>query len=39
MAGLPAETVAELPDLLGTLTANVDPRHPRHPDARRDGRR
>ncbi|URN02567.1 MarR family transcriptional regulator [Actinomadura madurae] len=39
VAGLPAETVAELPGLLGTLTANVDPRHPRHPDARRDGRR
>ncbi|MEO3823584.1 MarR family winged helix-turn-helix transcriptional regulator [Actinomadura sp. B10D3] len=35
VAGLPAETVAELPGLLGTLTANVDPRRPRHPDGRR----
>lgn len=30
VAGLPAETVAALPGILGTLTANVDTRRPRH---------
>ncbi|MER5422830.1 nitroreductase/quinone reductase family protein [Streptosporangium roseum] len=31
VAGLPAETVAELPGILTTLTGNVDTRRPRHP--------
>jgi DNA-binding MarR family transcriptional regulator len=34
VAGLPAERVAELPDILTTLTDNVDTRHPRHPHGR-----
>jgi DNA-binding MarR family transcriptional regulator len=29
--GLPAETVAELPGILNTLTGNVDARHARPP--------
>ena len=29
--GLPAETVAELPGILRTLTGNVDTRRPRNP--------
>ena len=37
VTGLPARTVAELPGLLTTLTANVDTRRPRHPHGRRDG--
>ncbi len=32
VAGLPAETVAELPGLLNTLTGNVDSRRPRRLD-------
>jgi len=35
VAGLPAETVAELPDVLATLTVNVDTRHTRHTHGRR----
>ncbi len=31
VAGVPAETVAELPSVLKTLTGNVDTRRPRHP--------
>jgi DNA-binding MarR family transcriptional regulator len=31
VTGLPDQTVAELPGILHTLTANVDTRHPRHP--------
>jgi deazaflavin-dependent oxidoreductase (nitroreductase family) len=31
VTGLPAETVAELPGILTTLTGNVDTRRPRHP--------
>lgn len=38
VTGLPAQTVAELPDLLGTLTGNVDTRRPRDPHGRRNGR-
>jgi len=34
---LPAQTVAELPAVLKTLTGNVDTRRPRHPHGRRDG--
>jgi len=37
VTGLPAQTVAELPGVLKTLTANVDTRRPRHPHGRRDG--
>ena len=37
VTGLPAQTVAELPGLLATLTGNVDTRHPRHPHSRRAG--
>jgi DNA-binding MarR family transcriptional regulator len=37
VTGLPAQTVAELPGVLRTLTGNVDTRHPRHPHSRRDG--
>lgn len=37
VAGLPAETVAELPGILQTLTGNVDARRPRHPHGRRQG--
>jgi DNA-binding MarR family transcriptional regulator len=37
VTGLPAQTVAELPGVLKTLTGNVDTRRPRHPHARRDG--
>jgi len=36
VTGLPAQTVAELPSVLKTLTGNVDTRRPRHP-TRRDG--
>ncbi|MCA2219703.1 MarR family winged helix-turn-helix transcriptional regulator [Nonomuraea aurantiaca] len=35
VTGLPADTVAELPGLLTTLTANVDTRRPRHLHGRR----
>ncbi|WP_431918794.1 MarR family winged helix-turn-helix transcriptional regulator [Nonomuraea jabiensis] len=35
VTGLPAETVAELPGILNTLTGNVDTRTPRHAPARR----
>jgi DNA-binding MarR family transcriptional regulator len=34
VTGLPAETVAELPSILNTLTGNVDTRRPRHPHGR-----
>ena len=37
VTGLPAETVADLPGILNTLTGNVDTRRPRHPHDRRDG--
>ncbi|MFF4618433.1 MarR family winged helix-turn-helix transcriptional regulator [Nonomuraea jabiensis] len=37
VTGLPAETVAELPGILNTLTGNVDTRTPRHAQARRPG--
>jgi DNA-binding MarR family transcriptional regulator len=37
VTGLPAQTVAELPRILKTLTSNVDTRRPRHPHGRRDG--
>jgi DNA-binding MarR family transcriptional regulator len=37
VTGLPAQTVAELPGLLGTLTGNVDSRGPRHAHGRRNG--
>ncbi|KAA2258581.1 winged helix-turn-helix transcriptional regulator [Solihabitans fulvus] len=37
VTGLPAETVAELPGILTTLTGNVDTRRLRHPHGRRDG--
>jgi DNA-binding MarR family transcriptional regulator len=37
VTGLPAETVAELPGILTTLTANVDTRRPRHPHGPRHG--
>jgi DNA-binding MarR family transcriptional regulator len=37
ITGLSAQTVAELPGILNTLTGNVDTRRPRHPDGR-DGR-
>lgn len=36
VTGLPHQTVAELPDLLATLTRNVDPRSPRPPHSRQD---
>lgn len=38
VAGLPAQTVAELPAILTALTGNVDTRRPRHPHGRQDGR-
>jgi len=37
VTGLPAQTVAELPGILNTLTGNVDTRRPRRPHGR-DGR-
>ncbi|MBE1584602.1 MarR family winged helix-turn-helix transcriptional regulator [Nonomuraea angiospora] len=37
VTGLPAETVADLPGILNTLTSNVDTRTPRHAHARRPG--
>jgi DNA-binding MarR family transcriptional regulator len=37
VAGLSAETVAELPDILNALTDNVDARRPRNPHGRRLG--
>jgi DNA-binding MarR family transcriptional regulator len=37
VVGLPAETVAELPGLLRSLTANVDNRRPGPPPGRRHG--
>ncbi len=37
VSGLPAQTVAELPSVLKTLTGNVDTRRPRHPHGRRAG--
>ena len=37
VTGLPAETVAELPGILNTLTGNVDTRRPDHPHGRRHG--
>jgi deazaflavin-dependent oxidoreductase (nitroreductase family) len=39
VTGLPAETVAELPGVLETLTGNVDTRRPRHPQGHPHGRR
>lgn len=35
VAGLPAETAAELPGILATLTGNVDTRRPRNKSGRR----
>lgn len=35
VAGLPADTVAELPAVLSTMTGNVDTRRARHPQGRR----
>jgi DNA-binding MarR family transcriptional regulator len=37
VTGLPAETVAALPGILGALTDNVDTRRPDHPHSRRPG--
>jgi DNA-binding MarR family transcriptional regulator len=37
VTGLPAQTVADLPGLLATLTGNVDSRRPRHAHGRRNG--
>jgi DNA-binding MarR family transcriptional regulator len=37
VTGLPAETVAEVPGILNTLTGNVDTRRPDHPHGRRHG--
>jgi len=37
VTGLPAETVAELPGILTTVTGNVDTRRPDHPHGRRHG--
>jgi deazaflavin-dependent oxidoreductase (nitroreductase family) len=37
VTGLPAETVAELPGILNTLTGNVDNRRSDHPHGRRHG--
>ncbi len=37
VTGLPLETVAGLPDMLSTMTGNVDTRRPRQPRGRRDG--
>jgi DNA-binding MarR family transcriptional regulator len=37
VAGLPAQTVADLPGILGTLTGNVDTRRLRPSHGRRDG--
>jgi DNA-binding MarR family transcriptional regulator len=37
VAGLAAETVAELPGILTTMTGNVDTRRPRQPRSHRDG--
>ncbi len=37
VAGLPAETVTELPGVLKALTGNVDTRQPRHAPGHRDG--
>jgi DNA-binding MarR family transcriptional regulator len=37
VTGLPAQTVAELPGVLRTLTSNVDTRNPGHAHDRRDG--
>jgi DNA-binding MarR family transcriptional regulator len=37
VTGLPAETVAELPGILRTLTGNVDTRRPGHPHGGRQG--
>ena len=37
VTGLPAQTVAELPGVLKTLTDNVDTRRPRQPHSRRTG--
>jgi DNA-binding MarR family transcriptional regulator len=37
VTGLPTQTVAELPGVLNTLTANVDTRRPDHPHSRRPG--
>ncbi len=34
VTGLSRETVAALPDILGTMTGNVDTRRPRHPHGR-----
>jgi hypothetical protein len=39
VTGLPAQTVAELPGILETLTGNVDTRRPRHRRGRRRGPR
>jgi DNA-binding MarR family transcriptional regulator len=36
VTGLPAQTVAELPGTLNTITGNVDTRRSRHPHDRRD---
>jgi DNA-binding MarR family transcriptional regulator len=37
VTGLPAQTVAELPGILTTMTGNVDMRRPRRPHDRRHG--
>ncbi|GAA4997259.1 MarR family transcriptional regulator [Actinopolymorpha pittospori] len=37
VTGIPAETLAELPGILKTMTGNVDTRRPRHPHDGRDG--
>jgi deazaflavin-dependent oxidoreductase (nitroreductase family) len=37
VTGLPAQTAAELPGILRTLTGNVDTKRPRHPQGRRHG--
>jgi DNA-binding MarR family transcriptional regulator len=37
VTGVPAQTAAELPGILKTLTDNVDTRRPRQPHGRRDG--
>lgn len=37
VTGLPAQTVAELPGTLNTLTGNIDTRRPRHPHGRDGG--
>jgi len=38
VTGLPAQTIAELPGILNTLTGNVDTRRPGHPHGRQHGK-